>query len=329
MFPRLSELKARKAFTLIELLVVIAIIAILAAMLLPALALAKQQAQGTRCLANMKQIQLAWLLYTTDAADTLPGNDYVNEGAWQSLGGNQVSPNWVSGNEDLGYANTPANTNTDLLINPRYAELGTYAKNPKIYQCTASKALCVESTGTYPLARDISMSVFMGANGSVGGVVTYNRVSASDSAAGFQLFTKTSAIVGRTPENRTFSPSGAMVFIDEKDDSIDDGEFLVQMIGWSSPPEMANVPAAYHAGAGLISFADGHAEIHKWYSRVVTQPPQKGGTVVWSGGRPDNFSPIPDNNFSDLGWLQMHATFTTQSGIEAGGTAIQFAKPKN
>lgn len=331
-------------FVLTELFVIIVIIAFLAAILLPTLRGAKFHAQDVQCLNNQRQLNIAWHLYARDSNDNLAGNDWVDEAHWSQLPAGQQGFNWVSGWESAGDPTADPfssgdETNTQLLTNPAYAQLAPYSRNPAIYQCVATRLLCQEPNGVIaPLCRDVSMNVWMGGSTITAQFTNANAVPGQDAADGYTVFTKLSGIYGNNSW-RTFGPSQAFVFTEEKGDSIDDGEFLVQMTGWAGP-EMANVPAAYHAGAGVVSFADGHAEVHKWFSQVCLTDPANmppgtkidAGIAHWSLSRPDNFRPFNWNNntdVADLGWLQAHASITPNSSVDQRYTCIQFAKPSN
>jgi len=269
-----GQTEPRQGFTLIELLVVIAIIAILAALLLPALVKARARATAVHCMGNLKQLQYGWHMYAHDNNDVIVGNQWQLEAAHSPL-------NWLSGWLDPRQANLPDNTNTLLLLDLRWAAMGPYMKSANVYRCIASKVICKEGATFYPVARTVAMSCWMG----------YINLPPGN-GAGFKSFRKTSEIL-------RMAPSDALVFIDERDDSIDDGSFAVDM----TQNQVINFPASYHAGSGGVTFADGHAEIHRWRSPELLVPQQAGAEGV-----KHEFLPVSASNV-DLVWLRQHATY--------------------
>jgi prepilin-type N-terminal cleavage/methylation domain-containing protein len=131
--PRCGRLLA--AFTLIELLVVIAIIAILAALLLPALAKAKEKAARTACISNIKQLGLAMALYTGDSNDMMPwcqwNNDFGPSWLYMPIQGRAPDP-WK----------TVGNSLIDNTNDMPYVQQGvyySYLRSRPVYYCPLDK----------------------------------------------------------------------------------------------------------------------------------------------------------------------------------------------
>ena len=275
--------RAKAAFTLIELLVVIAIIAILASLLLPALMIAKMKAQGTYCLGNMKQMQVAWNMYSHDFGDFLaPNSDFGNEGK------DEDNPAWVAGT--MSYLTDPTSlsecTNTDFLIGPDYAQfgsLGQYTKNPAIYHCPGDKSQVVIEGASYARVRSISMNGWVGYD-------TRDWLQPPQ-PPNYKLNYRMS-------DMQNPGPAGTFVFIDEREDSINDGWFAVDMVNQGPSAQLVDIPSAYHNHAGTLTFADGHAQLRKWVD-PRTMPPMLMGVRIQRQYCPNN---------ADVDWIQNHTT---------------------
>ena len=268
----------RSGFTLIELLVVIAIIAILAALLLPALGRAKAKAQGVQCMNNSRQMLLAWKMYCDDNGEKVP-SAYRRAGDWWPVG----DMSWT-GNPTTDGQN-PHNWNPEVTV--KLSPLWPYCGNSLgIWRCPAdNKFPCTVTTGpnagqAFPRVRSVSMLSF------------FNGSDAADVAPGFTVY-------GRTTDLIKPGPSMTFVLVDERADSINDGELYTNMQGWD--PYQPNswviqdIPSNYHGGACGVAFADGHSEIHKWRDSVLN--------AKW----PFSFRTSTPNS-KDAYWIMEHST---------------------
>jgi len=249
---------ARQGFALPDLLVIVVAVAIVACFLLLGLSLSRQKGKTSTCVNNARQLMVAWNLYAHDHEDQCVNNygpgqvlEEIRSGKLRNWANNEMT--WAASRS----LKDQSNTNVDWLKN---GILHPYTQGAvSLFKCPADIFVSdrQRAKGWTARLRSISMNVYLGpeSEARVEKATTRNRFDVA-----YTQFRKVLSI-----------PQPAMTFvtIDENPNSINDGWYLNtrgSAKGWN------DVPASSHNGAGVISFADGHAEMHHWTGGWINDP---------------------------------------------------------
>jgi prepilin-type processing-associated H-X9-DG protein len=249
-------------------------------MLLPALAAAKQKGLQTQCLSNKKQMATADAMYNGDYSDWLVPNAPLT-----------VGNGWINGNLAESWQGGPNFGDTNVLAYTTNCIAQYVAGQIKVYKCPGDNIPSADGERI----RSISMNGFMVGN------IPLNTFSGFTSMANYHFFKKMNEFSAGT-----LSSSEAWIFCDESMYTLQDGFLQPDM----NAPDYPDVPANYHGKSNGFTFADGHAETHKWRGTLVGVPYAYGiGYGSYPAGSPVPWPAVQNINDADWIWLRARTSY--------------------
>lgn len=273
-----------RGFTRIEAITLVLAVTLLGAIQLPLRGDARRVSRASVCLAGLRQLQLGWSLYAAD-------HDGRIVAGYETSGSPPSGPDWTAGSWLDFVGGNPVNT--DPARFPGRSPLLPYAgSDPMTYRCPSDPARVLARVGNSgrsrptPRTRSRSLNSWLGGPGWV-------------ASAPWRYATSIQQLTDPGPAE-TFS------FIDEREDSINDGALMIDMSGFPtlhdgnhtpSQLRMIDYPAYWHRGGAGVAFTDGHVDVKKWVDPRTTPKPRPGSFLALNVPSPFNV---------DVTWMQNH-----------------------